>query len=355
MKDCIIGKKATIIHAAVIITLVWVLLRFALRWFLPFVAAFFLAWLIEPVVRFVCQRLKLPRGVASAACTVLLFAAVIALTAIAAARLLTLLSTVAQRMSGGYGGLSETAALLYSKLRGLIEAAPPELQAPLRETLLELPARAAELVASLSKRIISGLSEILSAAPKILLFAFTCALGTFFISGTYSQVTGFMARRVPSRYRSPLHDIRTDLGCFFGKWLKAQLILSAVTFCELMVLFCVLRVNFAVVLALVIAVADLLPAVGTGIVLLPWALWCLLAGHMPRAVLLFLGFVVILLVKNILEPKLLSAGFGVPPLVTLIAMYVGFSALGVFGMVIFPIILVLVKRLYERGYIRFLR
>ncbi len=341
-----------LLRAAVTILIIWLLLRYALRWLLPFIAALGIARLLEPVVSMLCARLKLPRPLASALCTVFVFAAAIALVSLIVARASYELTAFARRLAELSGGLSEAVASLFSKMRGFIESAPKELQAPIRSALEGLPGKAGEVAASLSKWIISLLSGILSAGPKILLFAFTCALGTFFISSAYSQFTGFIMRQIPERHHAAMRDIRSDLRRTTGNWFKAQLILTGVTFCELFVLFCIMRIDFAILLALAVAVVDMLPVLGTGIALIPWALFLLVSGKAPQAILLFAGYAVILIVRNILEPKLVAGQLGLPPVAALIAMYVGFQTLGVRGMAVFPMVLIMLKHLHDRGYIR---
>ena len=351
------GKKAAaLLRITVFILIIWLLqrgaLHAALRWTLPFIAAFCLARLLEPVVQRLCKRLRLSRVVASALGTLLVFAAAIALVSLLVACAAYELSAFEGRLAELSVRFPETVTSLFLRMRGMIEAAPAELQAPIRAALEGLPGKATELAATLSKWIISRLTAILSAGPKIILFMFTCALGTFFISSTYSRVSAFMMRQIHERYHQPMREILSELRRTSGKWLKAQLILSGVTFCELFVLFCALRVDFAVSLAIIIAVADMLPAVGTGIVLIPWAVFSFATGNSKNAGLLFAGFVVIVLVRNILESKLLSTGLGLPPIATLIAMYVGYMALGVLGMAVLPIALIMLKHLHDHGYIR---
>ena len=353
MKYSMLSKKTVIfIRMVLTVIVIWLLLRYTLRWFLPFIIAFALARILEPAVLLLCRRLKLPRSVVSALSTALVFTTLIALVVITAVRVAAELSSLAGRLTDISGGFPGAVSMLFIRLRGLIESAPTELQAPIRSALDGLPLKAAELAATLSKGIIRHFSVILTAAPKTLLFVFTCVLGTFFISATYPQTTDFISRQIPARIHAPLRDIRADLRQTSGKWLRTQLVLSAVTFCQLFLLFFILRVDFTAMLALLVTLADLLPAVGTGVILLPWAVFCAAAGDTKRTATLFAGFVVILLVKSILEPKLLSGGLGLPPVVTLMSMYIGLSAFGVPGLVILPVALVAAKRLYDRGYIR---
>ena len=109
--------------------------------------------------------------------------------------------------------------------------------------------------------------------------------------------------------------------------------------------------GIALLLAVVIAFIDALPVFGTGTVLLPWAALCCLEGNFPKGIALTALYLVIWLVRSIMEPKLMAKSAGLPPLPALMAMYVGFCAMGVAGMILGPILLLLVKQLHDGGYL----
>jgi sporulation integral membrane protein YtvI len=311
----------------------WLFVKFALAWLLPFIAAFFISRATEPLVRFLTSKLRLGRAAASALCAALVFAGAIALVTVAVGRIVAELTALARQLP----------ALLLS-LRELIASAPPEFAGYINAAFGSLT--------SVSTELISRLASVVSGSPKILLFVFACAVGTFFISSGYEDFRDFLLRQIPERRHAALRDFKREARRTFGKWLRAQAMLSGITFGELAVVFGILRIDFAVLLALLVALIDMLPVLGVGTVLVPWGALELIKGRAPRAILLFASFAVILLVRSVLEPKLVGGQLGLPPLAALIAMYVGFCAAGVSGMVLFPIGLIMIKHLNDRGYIR---
>ena len=116
-----------------------------------------------------------------------------------------------------------------------------------------------------------------------------------------------------------------------------------------------MRQEYALLLAALIALIDALPVFGTGTVLVPWAAVECLLGNVPKGAALLALFAVISVVRSVLEPKLVAPQAGLPPLASLAAMYVGFCAMGVAGMVLSPVLLLLVKQLHDGGYIRLWR
>jgi sporulation integral membrane protein YtvI len=341
-----------LLYAALGILGVWLLLRFLVPWLLPFIIAFVLARLIEPIVRLLSKQMKLPRGLASAICVVIVAALLITLFTLAIGRIVYELAALAGDIPALLGDLTQVFSALRDKLNAYILAAPAELRGYLIDALDGLSARSADLLTSLSGGILGFLSSAATAGPRVIVFIFTCAISTFFISSGWTATTGFIMRQIPKRHHHALRDFRSDLRSTLGRWLKAQLMLSGVTFLELCVAFVVLRIDFAILLALVVALFDALPVFGAGAVLLPWALISLLGGELTRAVTLAVSFGIILLVRNVLEPKLVGAQIGLAPIATLVAMYIGLCSFGIAGMVLFPIGLIMLKHLNDRGYVQ---
>ena len=121
--------------------------------------------------------------------------------------------------------------------------------------------------------------------------------------------------------------------------------LSLITFSELLVGFLLIRQRYSLLLAFLITLLDALPVFGTGTALVPWAVFTLLFGFPPKAIVLLALYLCTLITRNTLEPKLLSAQAGLPPIASLMAMYLGARAFGVAGMVLFPLLLLLAAQM----------
>jgi sporulation integral membrane protein YtvI len=188
--------------------------------------------------------------------------------------------------------------------------------------------------------------------PSILFFTVTFGFSVFMISAGYPSFRDFIHRQVPLSRQVWFRELKAGFFDTLGNWLRAQLSLMGITFAELTVAFLILRIDYAVVLALSISLIDALPVLGTSIVLIPWILFCLVTGAIKRAVFLLITFVLVTLVRSFMEPKLLGARSGLHPVATLIAIYFGFRSSGIWGMIFFPIILMLLKQFNDKGFVR---
>ena len=141
--------------------------------------------------------------------------------------------------------------------------------------------------------------------------------------------------------------IKALLGYF-----RAILILMGFTFVEVSVGLFILDVKYVFLLALIVALSDAIPIVGTGVVMLPWILWNVFTGNMPLAFGLAIIYVLGVLIRQILEPKIIGSQIGLHPLVTLLAMYIGLQFFSILGMFIGPISMIIVKNLQEAGVLK---
>ena len=208
------------------------------------------------------------------------------------------------------------------------------------------------LPAAISKQAIAFLSRTAQASPDTLLFIVTAGIGTYFISAAFPKINAFILAQLPAGFRQRLEGLGADLRGSFGGFMRAQLILMAMTFIELLIAFLLLGVRGALGIAAVTALIDALPVFGTGVVLVPWAIFCLLLGNTGRAIGLIICWAFVNLVRSCTQAKLLGDQIGLDPIASLAAIYVGWRVCGVWGMLLFPILLVTVQQLNDRGVIR---
>lgn len=336
---------------AVWAVLLWLGVRYLLRWLLPFLLALALAAAVEPVIAWCRRRMGLKRGFTAAVVTIAVTGAILALAAVIVWQLIRQKpGELLGQLPGLLAGLPGMTENLRQRLEDFCAACPQGL----RSWLEEVPALLGTLAAGAAQRAsgacITAAAALAAALPGVFLFCGTTALAVFFTAGSYPRVMAFFRRQLGHRL-DRARGVKANLLSTLGKWCRAQAILLGVTFCQLLAGFLLMGQRYALLLAAVTALVDALPVFGTGTVLLPWAAVCLLAGQAPRAVALAALYAVISAVRSLLEPKVMAAQAGLPPLAALAAMYAGFRALGVAGMILLPMALLFVKQLHDEGYV----
>ncbi|EQJ23470.1 AI-2E family transporter [Clostridioides difficile] len=135
------------------------------------------------------------------------------------------------------------------------------------------------------------------------------------------------------------------------KLLKAYAILLSVTFIELLIGLTILKVENAFTISVIIALVDILPVLGTGSILTPWMIISLINGNINLAIGLLILYIIITVVRQILEPKVVGHQIGLYPLITLMCMFVGAQLFGIAGLFGFPIAATIIKNLHDNGII----
>ena len=331
-------------YLAAVLAVGWLILRYALVWLLPFLLALGFAALMEPVITLARRKLRLKRGFLAAVLTLALLALVIALGAV-------LVGQVIRQATDLMAALPVLADRITARLRSFCAGCPEGLQQWVTQLLERLEQTASEALGSLSSALLRMLTGLVGALPQVMLFCATTALALFFTAAAYPQLMAFLRRQLSPQRRQTAAAIKASLLVTIGRWLRAQCVLIVITFFQLLAGLLLIRQPYALLLAVVIAFIDALPVFGTGTVLLPWAVLCCLEGNFPKGIALTALYLVIWLVRSIMEPKLMAKSAGLPPLPALMAMYVGFCAMGVAGMILGPILLLLVKQLHDGGYL----
>lgn len=337
-----------LLYMGVAVGAVWLSVKFLLPWGAPFLLAFGLAALLERPVRALVRR-GWRRSAASALLSLTALALVLFGLARLGARCLTALADFArqgpelvQRMAEGLGRL-ERGLLAY------IDTAPPELSQLLRTALDGMAEALTSVPARLSQSALDAVSRAAQHSPDVLLFAVTFGIGTYFFSAAFPRVLRFLESQLPPEQKRRLAGLGRDLRGSFSGFLRAQLMLLALTFFELLLAFLLLGVRAAAGLAALTAAVDALPVFGTGTVLLPWAACSLLLGNSGRALGLALTWALVNLVRSAAQAKLLGDQIGLDPLASLLAVYVGWQLGGVWGMLLCPLVLVTLRELNDKG------
>lgn len=326
---------------------VWLGMRCLFPLILPFLLGTGLALAAEPLVRLGQNRLRLSRGLSTG------IGVTVAL--ILAAGLLILLAALLVRelslLAGIVPDLGETTrngiALLESWLLGLIRKTPDGIRGILTRSVSGLLTDSSTFLDRAGNWVLNLASGVLVRLPDSALGLGTCILSGYMISAKLPSLRTKTAARIPPswkmRYVPTLLALKNAL---FG-WLRAQARLAGLIFLLACVGFLILKIPHAPLWALILALVDAVPLLGTGTVLIPWSLICLLQGnHVQSLGLLFL-YAATALTRSTLEPRLIGKQLGLDPLLTLVALYIGYRLWGFGGMILSPLLAVTAVQLTE--------
>ena len=316
---------------------IWLFLKYLFPIFLPFFLGFLLALAAEPAVRF-ATRLKLPRWAATGVG--------VSLTLVLLTGLVGLLGATAVKELGVLAGrlpdLQDTAVQTAEKLRFFLENAAdkaPDGVRPLVDRSVDrLMDSGSALMEQATVRLPGAISGFLSRVPDGALGLGTGILSGFMFSARLPKLKMQIRDRLPEAWKTKLLPaLKRSKNALLG-WLKAQAKLAAVTFCIITAGLLLLKIPFAPLWAAGIALVDAVPLLGTGTVMVPWAVISLIQGRQLRAIGLLCIFGAALLTRTTLEPRLVGRQLGLDPLVTLGFLYLGYRFWGILGMLLAPML-----------------
>lgn len=323
-----------------LVLLLWLFIKYLLPIALPFLLGGMLAFAAEPGVKVISRRL--PRWLSSAIS--------VSGTLLLALTLLVLLGSLAFRELGALTrtlpNLLQTAEQgllrLQDMLFQLISGTPERIRPVLEQSVMNLLGNHTAMMSRLVSKIPSFASRLLYRFPDGALTFGTALISSYMISARLPKIKSYVQAHLPQSLHTHYIPALGRIKSAVFSWLKAQLKLSAVCFCLLTVGFLVLRIPYAPIWALLISFVDALPLLGTGAVLLPWALICFLQANYLLCAGLVGIYAAAALTRTVLEPRLVGKQLGLDPLVTLAALYVGYRFWGILGMLLAPILTVIV-------------
>jgi sporulation integral membrane protein YtvI len=326
----------------------------------PFIIGFLIAFMMNPLVNFFQTRAKMPRSLAvliSLVLIMLVFAGLITLLVVEIAsgaeylakvvpeHLVTLIDYIEHLFAAQL-------IPLYNQLTGMFQSLESGQQDTIMDNIQNVGATIGTTTGNFIKDFFEKIPNILSWFPNAATVLIFSLLGTFFISKDWYRLSAMGTRFLPNRARTSSKTVFDDLKKALFGFVRAQATLVSITTVIILIGLLILRIDYAITIALVTGIVDIIPYLGTGAVFVPWIIYEAIAGEMSTAIGLGVLYVVVLVQRQIMEPKILSSSIGLDPLATLIALFVGFKTIGFLGLIVGPVILVIFNTLQRANVFR---
>lgn len=340
-------KKVFLINVAfitVVLILVYLIARFMLSFLFPFVIGVILSYLVQKPAEKISEKTVFSKGICAAVfVTVTFIVAVSALAAIlwAVFDMLTNFVTDTENMKNIEQILEKSQFALNKISENLPKGIANNSQRIFAELKNDILSRLASFVSSAA-------TSIAGSIPSFLFGSVVTVVASCYIAKDYDRFLKFFKGLLSKKTVENAVIIKEILVRNVFNFVKGYLILLLITFGELSAGLLIIGVKSPFVLALIIALVDVLPVIGTGTVLIPWSVVCILSGNTAKGVSLLILYVIITVIRNFIEPKIIGERVGLNPLFMLIVIFVGLRLAGIVGMIILPIALIVVIDFYKR-------
>lgn len=317
--------------------------------FAPFLLAFLAAWALSPLVRWLHGKLGLSRNILSLALLLLVFAA---LGALLWSLFIGILREVVS-LAGNWEALVASLQSVVDRLGVLFSRGMAHLPASARATADSLVEQFFQWLETVIPRFLTAVvdkgTSLVTALPSFAVASIVFVMACYFIVSDFPHLRTSLVDRLPQGPRYVLSLIRRAVSAGFGGYIRAELILSAGVFFILLAGFFLIHQPYALLLALALAVLDFIPILGSGTVMVPWAVIDLFTGQLRHAVGLMVVWGLVALFRRVGEPKVLGNQTGLSPLLSLASVYVGMQLAGVAGMILGPVLCLVVLNVLRSG------
>ncbi|MCM1544300.1 MAG: sporulation integral membrane protein YtvI [Ruminococcus sp.] len=367
-----------VLYFAMILAIVVVLLRYAVSICLPFIIAFIVAAILQKPKNFLVSKTPLKKGAASGICVLLTIFIVVALIALIGVRVSTEIKGFIDYIMIQLQDMDKVVDNVESWLMNLISSLPEFLRKTLNESATQMFAQLRDSISGnsdeLASQITSGIggkfslswittpiSGVISTAkqlPSVFVAVIISLVACCFMTSEFPEIINFFKLQFPENRRKDLSRAKVILKDSLGKMAKAYALIILVTFIEMSIGLTILKLihvfdsSYIILIAAATAIVDILPVLGTGTVLVPWAIYSFIMGNVGMGIGLIVIYAAISIIRQVIEPKLVAGQLGLSPIVTIAALYFGLKLFGVLGMFITPLLVIMLKLLNDEGIVK---
>lgn len=324
--------------------LAFVTLTLVLKYFMPFLVGALIAYAAQKPSNYFSSKLQIKKDKLSAVIAVLIYLCSVSLLLFLIYGFIKYainLTDVFPKFFNGLNSVFEDVGKKYSKIFSLIpEKISFAFNSAIENGIDKITENAFE-------KISVSAGEFVKEIPAFFIVNIVTLVATFYISKDFERLLKFFKTLFGKKIVAKTVKIKNILFGSVFKLVKGYLILAFLSFCELYMGFLILRVKFPLMVAVIIALVDLMPVLGTGTVLLPWSVAAMISGELRFGIGLLILYIVTFSVRNFAEPKIIGKQVGINSLFTLMCMFAGLKIAGTAGLILFPLVFIVTVRYYK--------
>ena len=336
-----------ILNTIILIVLIFIILKLAV-FYMPFLIAFIISLMMEPAIKKIMEKFSFSRKISAIIMFIIVFGIILGL-------LIWGISTIVSEASNLLSGFNEYYENISNKIQSLVKSVDlekinisNEISQVIQNTIDVLLQRLSIYI----QRFLTGIIRFVTSLPSIAIYFAVTILALYFICTDKIYMIDELEHHLPEKWVKEMAIHLKQITKTLGGYLKAQVILIVISFTISLVglyimHFAGLDVGFPLLIALGIGFVDALPILGSGTVMIPWAIISGLNGELTLGISIMVLLIIMSVTRQLIEPKIVSGNIGIHPIFTIIAMYTGFKFIGVLGMFIGPILLIIFKNIFS--------
>lgn len=335
-----------ILYVILLLLGLYIALKLSL-FYMPFLVAFIISLMIEPAIKFIMAKTKLTRRSSS----IIIFVIVSTIILGSLSWILITLFSESSSLLQGLNDYFDKAYIQFQKLMESFNFDKIHLSDEILNVIQNSTGDLLETASNWLRNSLTGLINLVTSLPSIAICIGITVVALYFICVDKIYILDQVEHHLPKVWVRKIGRHLKDLIQTLGGYLKAEAMLVLVSFIISLIGLYILQftgfnIPYPLLMALFIGFVDALPILGSGTVMIPWAIIAAINGDLNLGIAIIVLLIIMSVARQILEPKLVSKNIGVHPIFTLIAMYTGFKVIGIIGLLIGPIVLIIFKNIF---------
>lgn len=322
---------------------------YVLRLLAPFIIAFILSLAADPLAEKLHSKFKLPRSLTAILVIILLVGIVGGALTGLIWKLISEVKSIYTQIPEIYQSASQTLDNINSSMSEMYKILPDDIAAAFDSIGERLQSGLSNLIKDNYKPVVMGAGNFAKSLPSVFIGIIVFILSSYFMISSPTPIKDTVKRFIPKKMANGITILSEQIKRYLGGYVKAQLIIMSIAFVILFIGMTILKIPYAMLIALGIAFFDALPFFGSGAILIPWAVIAFITSDIQRGIGMIIIYLSVIFTRQMIEPKIVSSNIGVNPLLTLMSMYIGYKVFSIGGMILGPIILMLIISLYKAG------
>lgn len=341
----IINIILAVITVVLFITVVPRLLSF----FMPFVVGWIIALIASPIVRFLEERLKIKRKAGTAVVIVVVIALIIVLGYFLSAFLIEQITGLMNDLPFMWESLQKEMNSMEGTLGAFFAGMPGELQSGWSNLIGSMEIYLSSLLTGGNAPDMRWIGDMAQKVPNIFVGTVMGFLSSYFFTAERSGMHNFLQDYMPKGILKYWNMVKKSFSSAVGGYFKAQFKIEGIIYVLLAIGLMILKIKYAPLIAVLVAIVDLLPVFGAGTILLPWAAFRFFGGDYKTTIGLLIIWGVAQVVRQMIQPKIVGDTLGMPAIPTLFLLFIGYKAAGVLGMILAVPIGIILLNMYQSG------
>lgn len=243
---------------------------------------------------------------------------------------------------------------LYDRFTSIFKSLSNDHQDIILDEINALTDHFAETGATFIHQTLLKIPTFLKMLPESLTMILFTILATIFISKDWKQIKAIYIKMIPHAANDLLHKVSHQFKKTLSGYIRSQFMLVFITACIIFTGLFLLQIEHALTIALLTSIVDFLPFIGTGIVFIPWIIYLFFTDHFTLTIFISMLYMIIIIQRQLSEPKIVSKSIGLPPLVTLLCLFLAWRFWGLLGVFMAPLLLVILTTFIRAGIFKLL-